>query len=74
MKAVVEMKGFGKALDLKFKSKLPAKEGVVLDKSDAGKKSQMEAKANNAIAMHYLTVLMDEEEHMGVINEVHTDK
>ena len=31
MKAFAAMKGFGKALDLKFKSKLPAKEDDVLD-------------------------------------------
>eukprot|EP00957_Ditylum_brightwellii_P011230 849957-Ditylum_brightwellii.AAC.1 len=73
MRAVVAMKGFGKALDMKFKTKLPVKEDDILRESDAGKKAQMEAKAKNAIVVHYLTLLMNKEEHMSVINDTQTD-
>jgi len=73
MRAVAGMKGFGKALDMKFKTKLPAKEHGVLRESDAGEKAQMEAKAKNAIDVHYLTLSMNEEEHMGIIDDARTD-
>ena len=40
--------------------------------SDTGEKAQMEAKVKNAIAVHYLMLSMNEEEHMGVIDDVRT--
>ena len=39
MRSVTAMEGFGKALDMKFKTKLPAKEHDVLRESDAGEKA-----------------------------------
>ena len=73
MRAAVAMKGFGKALDMKFKTKLPAKEDDVLRESNAGKKAQTKAKVTNAIDVHYLMFLMEEEERMGIIAGSFTD-
>ena len=33
----------------------------------------MKAKSMNAIAVHYLTLSMDKEEHMGIIDDAHPD-
>ena len=33
----------------------------------------MKAKATNAIAVHYLMLSMNEEEHMGIVDDAHTD-
>ena len=75
MRAVTAIEGFVEALDMKFNLKLPAKGNVDLREreSDVSKKAQMEAKVKNAIAVHYLMLSMNEEEHMSIIDDARTD-
>jgi len=58
-KAACAVKGVLDALDPNFKTKLPASEATPLNESDNGQKAQKRAKAQNALAINFLTCCFD---------------
>ena len=57
-KACLGINRLGEILQVNFDSTLPAAEGAVLDKTNAGKKEQIKARAKNCKCMAYLMVAM----------------
>ena len=70
--AVCTLKGCGEALVQSFKLKLPASEATVLsDTTDEGKDFAM-AKSQNAMAVLYLMLAMEDENLMAAVDEERT--
>ena len=71
-KSVAAIKGFAKALEPGFELKLPAKESDVLT-SSADDKEKQKFKTMNLVAVHFLTLPFEEEEHLDFIEDARTD-
>ena len=71
-KSVAVIKGFAEALKPRFELKLPAKESDVLT-SSAGDKERQKFKTINLVAVHFLMLSLEEEEHLDFIEDARTD-
>ena len=71
-KSVLAIKGFAEALEPVFELKLPAKERGVLT-SSANDKEKQKFKMMNLVAMHFLTLSFEEEEHVDFIEDARTN-
>ena len=71
-KSVATIKGFAKALEPGFELKLPARESDVLT-SSAEDKEKQKLKTMNLVAVHYLTLSFEEEEHLNFTEDARTD-
>ena len=71
-KSVAAIKGFAEALEPGFKLKLPAKENGVLT-SSANNKEKQKFKMMNLVAVHFLTLSFEEEEHLDFIEDARTN-
>ena len=70
-KSVAGIKGFAEALEPGFALKLLAKESDVLTSSDD--KEKRKNKMMNLVAVHFLMLSFEEEEHFNFIEDVRTD-
>ena len=71
-KSVAAIKGFAEASEPGFEFKLPAKEIDVLT-SSADDKEKQKFKTMNLVAVHFLTLSFEEEEHLNFIEDARTD-